>query len=152
MQRSDFSTPGWLGFPRQHVLLSAERRDLPGSWSTLAHVPRSQIPESSTRRPRRTVPHYASTWPSTWTNASALSTSILSGFNLAAHLPAVYASWSRSPVYFSTTTQDSLPARAGLCSSRSGLPPVGRTRSSGSLLLPSIRLGLAPWPQTSQRY
>jgi hypothetical protein len=48
--------------------------------------------------------------PSVLANDVGSDTFGISGLNHAARALAVYASWSRSPVCCSTTTQDSLPA------------------------------------------
>src|SRR3977135_1438368 len=78
--------------------------------------------------------------PSALTEASALTTKSLSGPHLAAYTLAVYASRSRSPVYFLTTSQDSLPAW------RSSSSPVG---FSPRVAVRSF--GFATWASSSAR-
>ena len=85
---------------------------LPSSWGTLVRVPCSWIPVESTARgsPDSSVLRLSSSMlPSTAQTVSASTIWAISGLNDTAHTLAVYASWPRSPVYFFTTTQDSLP-------------------------------------------
>src|ERR1700722_1694789 len=109
---------------RAHPRHARRRRDLPGSWATLARVPRSLTPVEP---PRRTfgpcLATGAAVLPSALYTASASTTSGISGLYHAAHVLAVYASWPRLPVCCFTATQDSLPAGGQPC--RSGLSPAG---------------------------
>src|SRR6185295_18346304 len=101
---SDLSMPELLVVTRQTRSAPAEHRDsIPGSWATLADVPRSQVPVGSMRlRLRhatgsdvqlRTDMAFAAQ------DGSAPTTFNLSGLHHAAHRLPVYASRPRSPVY-----------------------------------------------------
>jgi len=81
--------------------LRRKEGDLPGSWGTFAHVPRSQTPAG----PPLPGPFEEAMMPSVMSTTSAPASRI-SGLYHAAHALAVYASRRRSP----GAAQDSLPA------------------------------------------
>ena len=72
-------------------------------------MPRSNTPENLTRQALAISSHYASDLAFDQDNGLGVLEIGHFGAYLAARIPAVYASWSRSPVYILTTTQDSLP-------------------------------------------
>ena len=74
--------------------ISRRLRGLPGSWATLVHVRRSQTPVEEARQdPGRIALRFGSLLsPSAFPTASASTTCLLSGLDVAAHTLAVYAS------------------------------------------------------------
>jgi len=75
-------------------------RDLPGSWAALAYVPQSLTPVEPARRGPGLAPCAGrADFAFRHHNGVGLHHIDLSGLDPAARTPAVYASWSRSPVY-----------------------------------------------------
>ena len=97
------------------------------------HACRVPRPRRTRRdRPRRSSSHYASDLAFDRGHGLGVLEHRDFGAYLAAHLPAVYASWPRSPVYFWTTTQDSLPTRGVFSPRRRDSHPGLRIEVSGA--------------------